>query len=206
MQFLSNKNAQFIALVSTALVHGSVVVWTIFPFNQTLFTQQTISVSFVAPSSQKKQKEGNFHNEFTPITEKKNALKQQKKSEAPAQQEKEITQNQIEKQTSGPVSKNSLETQSAENETIFDAAYLKNPAPYYPQSAKNRGIQGKVLLEVTVKTDGSALNVRILKSSGSAILDDAALNAVHSWKFVPAKRAGQIVQANVIVPIEFKLI
>lgn len=62
-----------------------------------------------------------------------------------------------------------------------------------------------MLLEVAVKTDGTALNIRIIQSSGSSILDEAALDAVRNWKFVPAQRNGQIVQANVIVPIEFKL-
>lgn len=204
-QFFSVRNPQFLALLCTALIHASIAAWAIFPFGSTIIKQQTIHVSFVAPNSQKQQSENNSHEKFIPITEKQNALKQQKKSEISEEQKKQIAQNQIEQKTSGRVDPNAIAAKSADTDPTFDAAYLNNEAPYYPQSAKNRGIQGQVLLEVAVKTDGTALNIRIIQSSGSSILDEAALDAVRNWKFVPAQRNGQIVQANVIVPIEFKL-
>jgi protein TonB len=110
------------------------------------------------------------------------------------------------KQTSGRVDENSLATRAAESEPVFDAAYLNNPAPYYPQVARKRGIQGKVLLAVLVKTDGTAATVDVSRSSGSSTLDAAALDAVKTWKFVPAKRSGRFVEASVMVPVEFKII
>jgi protein TonB len=205
-EFFSAKNPQFVALLFTALIHAIIAAWAIFPFSPTIIKQQTLHVSFVAPNSQQKQNESKHSEKFIPATEKQNALKQQKKSEEIAAQKNQNLQNQVEKHTSGRVSQNAVATKSADSEPIFDAEYLNNEAPYYPQAAKNRGIQGNILLEVTVKTDGTALNIRIIKSSGSSILDEAALSAVRDWKFVPARRAGEIVQANVIVPVEFKLI
>lgn len=88
---------------------------------------------------------------------------------------------------------------------ISDAAYLKNPQPRYPMSARRRGEQGTVLLKVLVTSEGSAGTVNVQTSSGSTALDDAALEAVRKWRFVPAKRGAQPVEAWHLVPIVFKL-
>ena len=103
-------------------------------------------------------------------------------------------------------SKNLEEKNSAQSEPIFDAQYLNNPAPLYPKIARDRGIEGKILLEVVVKETGSALSVKLLASSGSSLLDESAIEAVKNWQFIPAKKFGKFVQAKVIVPIEFKII
>jgi protein TonB len=88
---------------------------------------------------------------------------------------------------------------------ISDAAYLKNPQPRYPMSARRRGEQGTVLLKVLVTREGSAGSVSVESSSGSMALDDAALEAVRNWRFVPARRGAQAVEAWHLVPIVFKL-
>lgn len=103
-------------------------------------------------------------------------------------------------------SKKFQEKNNVESEPIFDAQYLNNPAPIYPKTARDRGIEGKILLEVVVKEDGSALNVKLLSSSGSSLLDESAIDAVKNWQFIPAKKFGKFIQAKVIVPIEFKII
>jgi len=103
-------------------------------------------------------------------------------------------------------SKNLEEKNNAQSEPVFDAQYLNNPAPIYPKVARDRGIEGKILLEVVVKEDGNALNVKLLSSSGSSLLDESAIEAVKNWQFIPAKKFGKFVQAKVIVPIEFKII
>lgn len=87
----------------------------------------------------------------------------------------------------------------------FDAAYLKNPAPAYPLMAKRRGEQGRVVLRVHVLADGSADRVELRTSSGHERLDQAALEAVRQWRFVPARQGDQAVAAWVLVPIAFSL-
>lgn len=88
----------------------------------------------------------------------------------------------------------------------FVAAYLNNPAPVYPYAAKSRRESGTVLLRVLVMADGTAGDVKIEKSSGSSSLDQAARDVVFKrWRFVPAKRGDQTVEAWVIVPMEFTL-
>lgn len=101
-------------------------------------------------------------------------------------------------------SKNSKD--SAIIKPTFNAKYLNNPPPPYPISAKERGIEGKIVLEVLVSKDGLPLDIKIFSSSGSKILDQSALETVANWQFVPAQQFGHAIVASVFVPIEFKLI
>ncbi len=87
----------------------------------------------------------------------------------------------------------------------FNAAYLSNPAPVYPRRSRMLEEEGIVKLQVHVSAEGNALAVQLFKSSGFSRLDDAALNAVKSWRFVPAKRGDQSIEGWVIVPVSFKL-
>lgn len=87
----------------------------------------------------------------------------------------------------------------------FDADYLKNPPPTYPTLSRRAREEGRVLLLVQVSAKGLATDVRIRQSSGFTRLDDAALEAVKQWHFVPAKRGDEAVAASVIVPIVFRI-
>lgn len=88
---------------------------------------------------------------------------------------------------------------------LFDAAYLNNPSPDYPTSAKRRRMEGKVMLRVVVSSQGTAKSVRVTKSSGFDILDESAKNTVSNWRFVPARKGNQNIEAQIIVPIDFRL-
>lgn len=90
-------------------------------------------------------------------------------------------------------------------EARYDAAYLHNPKPAYPPASRRGGEQGQVLLRVAVAADGSAQAVQVIAGSGFSRLDQAALEAVRRWKFVPAKRGDTPVDGVVRVPINFSL-
>ncbi len=83
--------------------------------------------------------------------------------------------------------------------------YRNNPAPEYPAAAKLRREEGEVRLSVTVSPDGRPLWVSLLRSSGHALLDQAAIDAVERWTFEPARAAGEPVEDRVIVPVRFSL-
>jgi protein TonB len=87
----------------------------------------------------------------------------------------------------------------------FRAAYLNNPPPVYPRTARRNGEQGTVTLRVHVSPDGVPAQVELERSSGSNALDSAALETVKNWRFAPARRAGDPVAAWVIVPVVFRL-
>ncbi len=71
--------------------------------------------------------------------------------------------------------------------------------------ARSREWQGKVMLRVLVSAEGLSDRVKVERSSGHEILDDAAIEAVKKWKFVPAKRGDTAVASPVLVPIVFSL-
>jgi protein TonB len=48
----------------------------------------------------------------------------------------------------------------------------------YPDAARRKGVSGKLLLDVALNPDGSVRNITVLKSSGHAVIDDAAIRIV----------------------------
>jgi TonB family C-terminal domain len=62
---------------------------------------------------------------------------------------------------------------------------VSTPAPRYPADALRAGTAGEVLMEITVGTDGSVTNARVLRSQPARIFDREAMNAVRRWKYEP---------------------
>jgi len=87
----------------------------------------------------------------------------------------------------------------------FGVAYLNNPAPAYPSISRRLGEQGRVVLKVLVSAAGEPESVALENGSGSDRLDQAAIDAVKKWRFVPAKRNGESLSAYVLVPLKFSL-
>ena len=87
----------------------------------------------------------------------------------------------------------------------FNAAYLNNPKPDYPQMAFRRGETGTVYVLVLVTKEGRAGRVSVHKSSGSPALDTAATRAITGWRFEPGRKGSEPVESEVIVPMPFTL-
>jgi protein TonB len=62
---------------------------------------------------------------------------------------------------------------------------VSSPSPRYPPEALRAGTAGEVLVEITVGTDGSVTNARVVRASPPRVFDREALNAVRRWKFEP---------------------
>lgn len=80
-----------------------------------------------------------------------------------------------------------------------------NPKPVYPELARKRGQEGRVLLSAHIDEKGELTELRVDKSSGFSLLDEAALKAVRRWRFKPALRDGMPVKGTALIPIEFLL-
>ena len=85
------------------------------------------------------------------------------------------------------------------------ADYLQNPKPAYPPTSKRMGEQGKVIVRVLIGADGSAQDAQLKTSSGYERLDNAALETVRKWRYVPGKRGGVPETMWFDVPIHFVL-
>lgn len=105
------------------------------------------------------------------------------------------------------ISDNSQKATPAAARVIDEATplYRVNPPPKYPRIAKRRGQEGLVLLEALISIAGRVNELKILKSSGHSLLDNAALRAVRTWSFSPGSVDGMLEEMSVKVPVRFRL-
>jgi TonB family protein len=100
---------------------------------------------------------------------------------------------------------NSLEKTIAIELPSTDADYFKNPPPQYPRMSKRLGEQGVVIVRALIGVSGQAEKAEIYKSSGYERLDQAALDAVIHWRYVPGKRLGRVESMWFNIPVKFEL-
>ena len=82
---------------------------------------------------------------------------------------------------------------------------LSSTEPDYPEDARAAEIEGTVVVGMTVSVDGGVSSAWVIASSGYDSLDQAAVNAVYNWRFVPAKNGGIPIEVNTRVPVTFHL-
>ncbi len=76
--------------------------------------------------------------------------------------------------------------------------------PVYPPEALKQGIEGKVYIRSLIDKNGDPVKVEVFKSSGSDLLDKAALAAAKKAKFKPAMQNAQPVAVWVSNAFTFK--
>lgn len=76
--------------------------------------------------------------------------------------------------------------------------------PEYSPQARAAGLQGTVLLAMEVDEDGTASNIRVIRSLGMG-LDEQAVAALGEWRFRPAMHAGSPVRVTANVEINFRM-
>lgn len=84
-------------------------------------------------------------------------------------------------------------------------AYASNPKPAYPAIARARGLEGRVVLRVSVGEDGAPGDIVVARSSGYPLLDGAAREGVARWRFSAASVDGRTVPGTIDVPVVFRL-
>lgn len=85
----------------------------------------------------------------------------------------------------------------------LSASCPERSPPDYPPLSVRLNEQGRVLLQVALDADGRISGVSFVSHSGFARLDEAALNAVKSWRCRPAMRGGVAVAAVALQPFDF---
>ena len=84
-----------------------------------------------------------------------------------------------------------------------NAPLIHKVEPEYPADARERRIEGAVVLDVQVLSDGSVGEIATV--SGDPILADAAVHAVKQWKYRPPLANGQPAQSQTRVTVRFTL-
>lgn len=84
-----------------------------------------------------------------------------------------------------------------------EESLLNRVEPEYPEAARQQNVQGEVVLEVRIGTDGTVEGVEVL--SGPRQLVQASADAVKQWRFKPRMRDGQSVRMQTRVALSFRL-
>jgi periplasmic protein TonB len=81
---------------------------------------------------------------------------------------------------------------------------VDTPPPEYPVALACADIGGKVVLALTIGTDGRPKRAVVEQRSGVPELDQLALEAVQAWQFRPATYDGEPVESTIQVPMTFR--
>ena len=75
--------------------------------------------------------------------------------------------------------------------------------PQYPAIPKAAGIHGTVVLQATISKTGSIENLRVI--SGPPMLQQAAIDAVRTWRYKPYLLNGEPVEVETTINVVFNL-
>ncbi len=80
---------------------------------------------------------------------------------------------------------------------------LEQTVPQYPAIAKATRTQGTVVMQATISKAGLIENLRVI--SGPPLLQQAAVDAVRSWRYKPYLLNGEPVEVETTVNVVFNL-
>jgi TonB family protein len=80
---------------------------------------------------------------------------------------------------------------------------ITSPEPLYPAAARERSLEGVVLLDAFVDAKGNVAEVKVI--SGPVLLQQAAVDALRRWKYQPARLDGQPIALHTQVSVSFKI-
>ncbi len=131
----------------------------------------------------------------------KEKKKEQKKPEKESVEKKDETKTNSKRKPA--VSKSGV---TEKPQLVKKPSFLKRPnAPRYPRIAQRKGIEGTALYEIWLNENGKQIKQELITSSGTQILDEAALTAIRDWKFSPQVINGQAIAHRVQIPVRFSL-
>jgi periplasmic protein TonB len=77
--------------------------------------------------------------------------------------------------------------------------------PHYPEAARREGVEGTVTLRFEVLASGKVGTVQVQRSAGRVDMDRAAVEAIRTWLFEPARRGKEAVAVWVTLSVRFEL-
>jgi TonB family protein len=86
---------------------------------------------------------------------------------------------------------------------VREAKLISSVPPVYPSMAKTQHISGGVTIDALIDANGRVTTMKVI--SGSALLQEAAKEALKQWKYQPATLDGKAVPMHLNVTIQFRL-
>jgi len=90
-------------------------------------------------------------------------------------------------------------------EVFVPPAFRARQEPVYPERARRAGAVGTVGVRIVLAADGTVRQVELTASSGSRLLDEAALEAARTSTFAPATRNQAPVESEAVANYRFEL-
>jgi protein TonB len=90
-------------------------------------------------------------------------------------------------------------------EVFVPPSFLSRQEPAYPERARRAGVEGVVGVRIALAADGSVRQVELTQSSGSRLLDEAALAAARASTFTPASRNRTPVESEAVASYRYEL-
>ena len=81
---------------------------------------------------------------------------------------------------------------------------ISSTKPVYTELARRARVSGTVIVESIINEQGDVVNVRVLKGQPLG-LDQAAVDAIKTWKFKPAMKAGKPVKVYYVLTVNFQV-
>ncbi len=82
---------------------------------------------------------------------------------------------------------------------------IEAPAPAYPDSARQAGLEGKVVLVIVVDEQGRVIEARVFRAEPPGVFEQAALEAVRKWRFEPALQRDKPIKVRLAQEVVFRL-
>ncbi len=88
---------------------------------------------------------------------------------------------------------------------LVNPEIVERALPYYTEEARKARTQGVVVLQVTIRANGSVDNIRVVRGLGHG-LDESAIHTVATkWRFKPARYRGVPVEIQALIEVNFRL-
>jgi periplasmic protein TonB len=86
---------------------------------------------------------------------------------------------------------------------VAEGLKVHDVQPVYPLEAKQGHLQGDVLLQATIGTDGLIHDLKVVK--GHPVLVEAAKGAVEQWRYKPYLLNGNPVEVETMITVKFHI-
>ena len=89
--------------------------------------------------------------------------------------------------------------------TKLEVTYKPDVSSFYPEQARREGTEGRAQVKICINTSGKIDSAEVVTSSGSPLLDEAAIKVGKAFKFKPPTQEGRPVSTCPTLPVKFEL-
>jgi protein TonB len=86
---------------------------------------------------------------------------------------------------------------------VKPARQISTVPPVYPSLAKSQHVSGDVKIDALIDATGRVTTMKVI--SGNTLLHQAAMDALHQWRYQPATLDGKPVPMHLTVTIQFRM-